>query len=119
MALDDSASSFGGDAEAFSDLSVGELFGRHIDPEVTARCARGDPLGRQSVATGRDMSQRTPLPKGMMTETTLSKKSALLMVKVQSPTLFNPRPCLPRYVRQLRLAEAIARLEAENARLRG
>jgi len=29
MVLDDGASSFGGDAEAFSDLSVSELFGRH------------------------------------------------------------------------------------------
>jgi hypothetical protein len=29
MALDDGASSFGGDAEAFGDLSVSELFGSH------------------------------------------------------------------------------------------
>ena len=47
-----------------------------IDPEVTARCPRGDALARQRAATGRDLSQRTPLPKGMMTETTLSKKKA-------------------------------------------
>ena len=29
VALDDGARGFGGDVEAFGDLSVGELFGRH------------------------------------------------------------------------------------------
>jgi hypothetical protein len=29
MALDDGAGGFGGDAEAFGDLSVGEVFDRH------------------------------------------------------------------------------------------
>jgi hypothetical protein len=29
MALDDGPRGFGGDAEAFSDLGVGELFGKH------------------------------------------------------------------------------------------
>ena len=43
-----------------------------------------------------------------MTETTLSKKKQRAFdSKLQSPTLFNPRPCLPCYVRQLRLAEAM------------
>ena len=42
MALDDGAGGFSGDAEAFGDLSVGEVFDRHDDRKVTGWCPRGD-----------------------------------------------------------------------------
>src|SRR5215813_11191200 len=77
-----------------------------IDPEVTARCSRGDALARQRAATGRDLSQRTPLPQGHDDRDDPKQKKRAFDSKLQSPTLFNPRPCLPCYVRQLRLAEA-------------